>query len=64
MELIIHEIVEKISRSYEKELKNLICERRDISEFILAIKETLDEVGVKLVAEALEGDRGFWLFIG
>ncbi|MDD2432488.1 MAG: hypothetical protein PHX01_02110 [Clostridia bacterium] len=54
MELIIHEIVEKISNSYEKELRNLICERRDISEFILATKKTLDEVGVRLVAEALE----------
>jgi hypothetical protein len=34
--------------------RNLICERKDISEFILGTKETLDGVGVKLVAEALE----------
>jgi hypothetical protein len=54
MELIIHEIIEEVSNSYEKELSNLICERGDISEFILATKETLDGVGVKLVAEALE----------
>ena len=54
MELIIQKIIEKISNSYEKELKNLIRERRDISEFILATKKTLDEVGVSLVAEALE----------
>ncbi|MGI6587868.1 MAG: hypothetical protein ACOX2N_03595 [Peptococcia bacterium] len=57
MELIIHEIIEKISNSYEKELRNLICERGDISEFILATKETLDEVGVKLVARGF-GNNG------
>jgi len=54
MELIIHEIIEKISSIYEKELENLIRERRDISQFILATKKTLDEVGATLVAEALE----------
>jgi len=54
MELIIQEIIEKISSSFEKELENLIRERRDISEFILATKKTLDEIGVTLVAEALE----------
>ena len=36
MELIIQEIIEKISSCFEKELENLIRERRDISEFILA----------------------------
>lgn len=54
MELIIHEIVEKISSSYEKELKKLILEKGDISEFILGTKKTLDEIGVTLVEEALE----------
>jgi len=54
MELIIQEIIQKISSSYEKELKKLIMERRDISEFIRATKKTLDEIGVTLVAEALE----------
>jgi len=54
MELIIQKIIEKISSSYEKELKNLITEKRDISEFILDTKKTLDEIGVALVAEALE----------
>ena len=54
MELIIQEIIEKISSCFEKELENLIGERRDISEFILATKKTLDEIGVTLVAEALE----------
>lgn len=54
MGLIIQEIIKKISSSFEKELENLIKERRDISEFILATKKTLDEIGVTLVAEALE----------
>lgn len=53
MELIIQKIGTKISSSYEKELKKLIMERKDISEFILATKKTLDEVGAKLVADAL-----------
>ncbi len=54
MGLIIQEIIDKISSSFEKELENLIRERRDISEFILATKKTLDEIGVTLVTEALE----------
>jgi hypothetical protein len=54
MELIIQKIIEKISSSFEKDLKNLIMEREDISEFILHTKKTLDEVGVSIVAEALE----------
>ena len=54
MELIIQKIIEKISISFEKDLKNLIMERGDISEFILHTKKTLDEVGVSIVAEALE----------
>lgn len=54
MELIIQEIIQKISSSYERELEKLIREKRDISEFILATKKTLDDIGVTLVAEALE----------
>jgi len=49
MELIIQEITKKISSSFEKELKNLIHERRDISDFILATKKMLDEIGATLV---------------
>ncbi|MGB4449332.1 MAG: hypothetical protein WBI85_02970 [Tepidanaerobacteraceae bacterium] len=44
MELIIHEITQKISSSFEKELEKLIREKRDISEFILATKKTLDDI--------------------
>lgn len=54
MEPIIQKIIEKISSSYEKELNNLISEKRDISEFILATKKTMDDIGATLVAEALE----------
>lgn len=54
MELIIQKIIEKISNSYEKELQSLIRERKDISEFILGTKKTLDEIGITSVAEALE----------
>lgn len=54
MEHIIQEIAETISKTFEKELKRLFTEERDISEFIIATKEMLDRVGVKLVAEALE----------
>jgi len=54
MELIIHEVIEKISSSFIKELNNLSKEKKDISEFILNTKKTLDEIGTMLVAEALE----------
>lgn len=50
---IIYGINEKASKSYERELKNLIYYRKNISEFIVITKETLDGIGVKLVAEAL-----------
>ena len=54
MELIIQEITNKIISNFEQELEKLIRERRDISNFILATKKTLDEVGAGLVTEALE----------
>lgn len=54
MEHIIQEITDLISKTFEKELRRLFTEERDISEFINATKEMLDNVGVKLVAEALE----------
>lgn len=54
MEFIIQEITNKIISNFEKDLEKLIRERRDISDFILATKRTLDEVGADLVAEALE----------
>ncbi len=54
MELIIQEIIQKIISCFEIELEKLIMERRDISEFILATKNVLDEVGTIIVANALE----------
>ena len=54
MELIIQKIAATISQRFEEELKKeIFIEERDISEFILATKEMLDEIGIKLVAEAL-----------
>lgn len=54
MQPIIQEIAKTISAKFVTELELLMTENRDISEFIVAIKATLDEVGAKLVAEALE----------
>ena len=54
MRQIIQEIAATISGKFEEELTKLLSEGRDISEFIIATKETLDRIGAKLVAEALE----------
>jgi len=54
MELIIQEIANKIISNFEQKLEKLIRERGDISNFILATKKTLDEVGAGIVSEALE----------
>lgn len=54
MEHIIQEIAETISNNFSKELQKLVKERKDISEFILEMKRTLDGIGTRLCAEALE----------
>ena len=54
MELIIQEVMKKITNSFDEELEKVIRERRDISYFILAIKKVMDGVGATLVVEALE----------
>lgn len=51
---IIQEIAEVIREKYAEELERLFTEARDISEFIIATKAMLNEIGTKLVAEALE----------
>jgi len=51
---IIQEIAEVISNKFNEELKKLLTEARNISEFIMATKAMLDGIGTKLVAEALE----------
>lgn len=47
-------IMEIITNGFEKNLENLLCERQDISQFILETKKNLDEVGCRLTEEALE----------
>ena len=54
MEHIIQEIAETISNNFSKELQKLAKERKDNSEFILEMKRTLDGMGTRLCAEALE----------
>ena len=54
MNTIIHEIVEKITEDMKNNLEDLILEGKDISKFILNTGKSLDEVGVKIVKEALE----------
>lgn len=53
MKLIIQEIAEKIIRTSEENLINMLEEKKDISEFIAKTKEMLDEVGLEIVSEAL-----------
>lgn len=54
MNTIIHEIVEKIILDMKNNLEDLILDSKDISKFILNTSKTLDEIGVKIVREALE----------
>lgn len=54
MNTIIHEIVEKITLDMKNNLEDLILESKDISKFILNTSKSLDEIGVKIVKEALE----------
>ena len=54
MELIIHEIANKISTGLDKNIKSMLLERKDISQFILTTKNMLDEIGRSIVSEALE----------
>lgn len=54
MELIIQEILEKITSHCEKGLEELIMKKTDISGFIMNTKRMLDEVGKIIVADTLE----------
>lgn len=53
MNTIIQEIIAAVTENFEKELRQL-AEGNDISGFIKGMKQTLDGVGARLVAEALE----------
>ncbi|MDF2656616.1 MAG: hypothetical protein K0R19_3090 [Bacillota bacterium] len=50
----ITEIAGLITRSFEENFEKMLTEKRDISAFIVQVKNTLDQVGTVLVAEALE----------
>jgi len=54
METIIQEISQKIIKETKENLIKTLTENKDISEFILDTKKMLDEIGVKIVTEALE----------
>lgn len=54
MESIIQEISTMIRDKFAEELEKLCSEVRDISEFILTMKATLDKAGTMLIAEALQ----------
>lgn len=54
MDNIIQVITEIITTGFEKHIKKIAEEKQDISQFILATKKDLDNVGCMLVAEALE----------
>ena len=54
MNTIIHEIIEKITLDMKNNLEDLILDSKDISKFILNTEKSLDEIGVKIVKEALE----------
>lgn len=50
----ITEITGLITRSFEENFEKMLTEKKDISEFVLEIKKTLDQVGTILAKEALE----------
>lgn len=50
----ITEIAGLIIRSFEENFEKMLTERKDISEFVVEIKKTLDQVGTILAKEALE----------
>ena len=50
----ITEIVGLITRSFEENFEKMLTEKKDISEFVIEIKKTLDQAGTVLAREALE----------
>lgn len=54
MNKIIQEILEKITLDNANNMETLFSEHKDISEYILATKKMLDEIGATLVKETLE----------
>ena len=54
MDIIIHQVVEKIIESTNKNLEMVLKEGKEISDFLISMKTTLDEVGVELTSGLLE----------
>lgn len=50
----ITEIAGLITRSFEENFEKMLMEKKDISEFVIEIKKTLDQAGTILAKEALE----------
>jgi hypothetical protein len=50
----ITEIAGLITRSFEENFEKMLTEKKDISEFVIEIKKTLDQAGTILAKEALE----------
>lgn len=50
----ITEIAGLIIRSFEENFEKMLTEKKDISEFVIEIKKTLDQAGTILAKEALE----------
>ena len=50
----ITEIAGLITRSFEESFEKMITEKKDISEFVIEIKKTLDQAGTILAKEALK----------
>jgi hypothetical protein len=50
----ITEIAGLITRSFEENFEKMLTEKKEISEFVIEIKKTLDQVGTVLAKEALE----------
>ena len=50
----ITEIVGLITRSFEENFEKMLTEKKDISEFVIEVTKTMDQVGTVLAKEALE----------
>ena len=50
----ITEIAKLITSSFEENFEKTLTEKKDISEFVIEIKKTLDQIGTVLAKEALE----------
>ena len=53
MKTIVHQITEIVFNGFKENIKELLEEGKDISEFILKTEEDLNKVGLILTKEAL-----------